>query len=507
MEQHDKASQGTNGYCTACGSPLEEGVSFCTKCGNPVAGKDADASLEPSDGVVASSDAVEATTPVHAVTAVDSAGAATSSHYETVMVDVESDMTREAQNDREAAARATESLYGVESVESAFAPGEGAPAVADAPMKQTSTVSKKPLFIGIGVAVVLLAIVIILVVLVFGKAGSTPASDEGAAQDSAPAVQQPESTEGSSETESSPEKEKEEEAASEPVVVSLTDSYTTRFAEVNEVTYPAFTFQYPGSEWAVVDESVADSSEHVSVENLRNGTRISYQLWGSYPSGNAVVEFVDAERVADSSFVPSYVQGTNHSDLGSFGVMRGTLRVDGVDNGTVYAVIPDAALSNPSYMDTSSGLPAFPYTFWVSFTCMTSEELDKQTEQEVIAILASFKVAETSDSASASKKSGEGSLSDSNGYVLPESSSRTYSNAELEEMSDYELYLARNEIFARHGRIFKNSDLQEYFGSKSWYDPRYTPEEFSESMLNANEKANIERMAKIEQDRNSPYID
>ncbi len=501
MEQHDKASQGTNGYCTACGSPLEEGVSFCTKCGNPVAGKDADASLEPSAGAAASSDAVEAATPVYAATAVDSAGAATSSHYETVMVDVESDMTREAQNDREAAVRATESLYGVESVESAFAPGEGVPAAADASMKQTSTVSKKPLIIGIGVAVVLLVIVIILVVLVFGKAGSTPASDEGVAQDSAPAVQQPESTEGSSE------KEKEEEAASEPVVVNLTDSYTTRFLEVNEITYPAFTFQYPGSEWAVVDESVAASGEYVSIENLRNGAKVSYQHWGSYPSGSAVAEFVDVERVADSSFVPSYVQGTNHSDLGSFGVMRGTLRVDGVDNGTVYAVIPDAALSSPSYMDMSSGLPAFPYSSWISFTCMTNEELDKQTEQEVIAILASFKVAETSDSASASKKSGGSSLSDSNGYVLPESSSRTYSNAELEEMSDYELYLARNEVFARHGRIFKNSDLQEYFGSKSWYDPRYAPEEFSESMLNANEKANIERMAKIEQDRNSPYID
>ena len=367
-------------------------------------------------------------------------------------------------------------------------------------MKQTSTVSKKPLIIGIGVAVVLLVIVIILVVLVFGKA-ATPASDEGAAQDSAPAVQQPESTEGSSE------KEKEEEAASEPVVVNLTDSYTTRFSEVNEITYPAFTFQYPGSEWAVVDESVAASGEYVSIENLRNGAKVSYQHWGSYPSGSAVAEFVDVERVADSSFVPSYVQGTNHSDLGSFGVMRGTLRVDGVDNGTVYTVIPDAALSSPSYMDMSSGLPAFPYSSWISFTCMTNEELDKQTEQEVIAILASFKVAETSDSASASKKSGGSSLSDSNGYVLPESSSRTYSNAELEEMSDYELYLARNEVFARHGRIFKNSDLQEYFGSKSWYDPRYAPEEFSESMLNANEKANIERMAKIEQDRNSPYID
>ena len=224
-------------------------------------------------------------------------------------------------------------------------------------------------------------------------------------------------------------------------------------------------------------------------------------------NGSAVAELVDVERVADSSFVPSYVQANDHSDLGSFGVVRATLRVDGVDNGTVYAVIPDAALKNPSYMDMGSGLPAFDYSSWISFTCMTSEELDKQTEQEVIAILASFKVAEASDNASASKKSGEGSLSDPDGYVLSDSSSRTYSNAELEAMSDYELYLSRNEIFARHGRIFKNSDLQEYFGSKSWYDPRYTPEEFSESMLNANEKANIERMAKIEQDRNSPYID
>ena len=501
MEQHDKTSQGTNGYCTACGSPLEEGVSFCTKCGNPVAGKGADASSESSAGAVASSDAAGVTAPVDVATVVESEGVATPSGYETVMVDVESDMAREAQDDRDAVAQATEALYGVEGVESAFAPNEGAPAMPDASRQQTSTVSKKPLFIGIGIAVVLLAVVIVLVVLVFGKAGSAPTSDEGSAQDSAPAVQQPESTEGSAE------EEKDEEATSEPVVVNLTDSYTTRFSEVSEITYPAFTFQYPGSGWAVVDESVAASGEHVSVENVRNGAEVSYQHWGSYPSGSAVAELVDVERVADSSFVPSYVQANDHSDLGSFGVVRATLRVDGVDNGTVYAVIPDAALKNPSYMDMGSGLPAFDYSSWISFTCMTSEELDKQTEQEVIAILASFKVAEASDNASASKKSGEGSLSDPDGYVLSDSSSRTYSNAELEAMSDYELYLSRNEIFARHGRIFKNSDLQEYFGSKSWYDPRYTPEEFSESMLNANEKANIERMAKIEQDRNSPYID
>lgn len=111
MEQHDKTSQGTNGYCTACGSPLEEGVSFCTKCGNPVAGKGADASSESSAGAVASSDAAGVVAPVDAATVVESEGVATPSGYETVMVDVESDMAREAQDDRDAAAQATEALY------------------------------------------------------------------------------------------------------------------------------------------------------------------------------------------------------------------------------------------------------------------------------------------------------------------------------------------------------------------------------------------------------------
>lgn len=485
MEQQDKVSQGTHSFCTNCGSPLEEGVSFCTNCGNPVEQASADSNTFDSRG--------------------SEAGSAAASEQETVVLDVEPDLAREAQGDREAAMQATEALYGVENVESAFVPNEGAayaqtPGPAASSGQQTSTVSKKPLFIGLGIAAVLLVIVVVLAVLVFGKAGSVSVSDEGAAQDSAQTAQQPETAEDSAAQE-------EEEETSEPVVVNLTDAYTTRFADVNSITYPAFTFQYPGTEWAVTGESVASSGEYVDIENLRNGTVVSYQHWGSYPSGSAVAEFVDVERVADSAFVPSYVQGTDHSDLGSFGVMRGTLRIDGVDNGTVYAVLPDAALKNPAFMDMSSGLPSFEYSSQISFTCMATEKLDKQTEQEVVAILASFKVAEASDSASDSKKSSKGSLTDPDGYVLPGSASQTYSNSELEAMSDYELYLARNEIFARHGRIFNNSDLKEYFGSKSWYEPRYTPEEFSDSMLNANEKANVERMAKIEQDRNSPYID
>ncbi|MCI9261704.1 YARHG domain-containing protein [uncultured Adlercreutzia sp.] len=94
-------------------------------------------------------------------------------------------------------------------------------------------------------------------------------------------------------------------------------------------------------------------------------------------------------------------------------------------------------------------------------------------------------------------------------YVLPESDTRKYSKAELEELSDRELFLARNEVFARHGRQFNSEELQEYFGSKDWYDGTIAPEEFDalqEDELNAAEKANVKAMLAIEQARGSEYL-
>ena len=54
-------------------------------------------------------------------------------------------------------------------------------------------------------------------------------------------------------------------------------------------------------------------------------------------------------------------------------------------------------------------------------------------------------------------------------YILPDVQTRLYSTAELEQLSTDELWYARNEIFARHGRGFRNPELQSYFNSKPWY--------------------------------------
>lgn len=87
-------------------------------------------------------------------------------------------------------------------------------------------------------------------------------------------------------------------------------------------------------------------------------------------------------------------------------------------------------------------------------------------------------------------------------YILPGSESRFYTITELGSLSTAELRLARNEIFARHGRIFTAGDLQQYFFEKSWYFPQYTPEEFEQkgdTLFNKYEIANCDLIVTVEQ--------
>lgn len=97
------------------------------------------------------------------------------------------------------------------------------------------------------------------------------------------------------------------------------------------------------------------------------------------------------------------------------------------------------------------------------------------------------------------------------GYILPYSDTYQYSYGELSGYNTWELYLARNEIFARHGRGFKNADLRSYFNSCSWYSEIYSPQEFdsieaSSGILNSVEKKNAETIKSVERDKGSSYL-
>ncbi len=77
-------------------------------------------------------------------------------------------------------------------------------------------------------------------------------------------------------------------------------------------------------------------------------------------------------------------------------------------------------------------------------------------------------------------------------YVAPESNSRYLTQSEVEEMTLQELCYAKNEIYARRGRLFQSQELQDYFNSKTWYYGYISPSSFSDTVFNAYESSNIQ---------------
>jgi hypothetical protein len=79
-----------------------------------------------------------------------------------------------------------------------------------------------------------------------------------------------------------------------------------------------------------------------------------------------------------------------------------------------------------------------------------------------------------------------------------------YTDMKYYESQDFEkdplliIHLAKNEIYARHGYIFKDEDLNNYFMVQLWYEPFYIPEDFNDSVFNDYEKANLKLLAELD---------
>lgn len=82
-------------------------------------------------------------------------------------------------------------------------------------------------------------------------------------------------------------------------------------------------------------------------------------------------------------------------------------------------------------------------------------------------------------------------------FLLPDSDKRLLTADDLAGLSLSELRIARNEIFARHGRRFSDPELQVWFAARDWYVPRE-----GEPRLNAIETANVAFIAAEEARRN-----
>jgi hypothetical protein len=85
----------------------------------------------------------------------------------------------------------------------------------------------------------------------------------------------------------------------------------------------------------------------------------------------------------------------------------------------------------------------------------------------------------------------------SNDFIFPNSSVEVLKDYQLAALSKENLALARNEIFARHGYIFKTEPFKSYFPKKSWYkpNPSFTG---NYAELNEIERYNVDLIKKYE---------
>ena len=140
-----------------------------------------------------------------------------------------------------------------------------------------------------------------------------------------------------------------------------------------------------------------------------------------------------------------------------------------------YFVIPIRLLQKPPSTETTSGsipeLTASSETASIPVSVDTSGQIpstDTYVER--------FQSAEHDNDAEETAPQATSHANED--YILPHSADTLLTETDLIGLTTDELAYARNEIYARHGRMFITQKYQDYFNGKSWYEPKYTPEKF-----------------------------
>lgn len=124
---------------------------------------------------------------------------------------------------------------------------------------------------------------------------------------------------------------------------------------------------------------------------------------------------------------------------------------------------------------------------------ISSGQIQRETEAPATQAQQSSNSQNSSSGNSNSQSSSNTNTNNNGGFIFPNSDSSYLCNAQVSALSDDDLQLAINEIYARRGRIFKDASLNAYFNSQSWYEGKYTPEEFEKNVkFNTYEQKNLQ---------------
>jgi hypothetical protein len=85
--------------------------------------------------------------------------------------------------------------------------------------------------------------------------------------------------------------------------------------------------------------------------------------------------------------------------------------------------------------------------------------------------------------------------SNTSANLYPQGSDRPLLAEDVENLDAWDLKIMRNEIYARHGYIFRTEEMKDYFNAQRWYAPKY---ENVDDMLTKIEKENIKLIKRYE---------
>ncbi len=165
-------------------------------------------------------------------------------------------------------------------------------------------------------------------------------------------------------------------------------------------------------------------------------------------------------------------------------------RVDGKSRGAIIAIIAIAVVL--------IGLIIF-FAAWAIMgkSAQASTPAPSATNPQVSVPSSAYQYQSSSSSVAESSSSAENT-----DYILADSDIRLITRDELEKLNKDELRIARNEIYARHGRKFNDRDLQDYFNSKPWYRGTVEANRFNDNMLSKIELSNLDLIKEYEKKMN-----
>lgn len=169
------------------------------------------------------------------------------------------------------------------------------------------------------------------------------------------------------------------------------------------------------------------------------------------------------------------------------------------EDGTVEVDLLDYTTPLKSVMfDTSGGqgtwLKRWSYYGYDSldalYTAVVTSNLDAYNHED--------NINGTTSSTDSAAKTENKSIAEKEGWIFADSNTILLTESDLADLSAEECKIARNEIYARHGRKFKDPFLQSYFNRCEWYQGTVEADNFNEQSLNETELANRNLIAAYE---------